>query len=426
MSIRSLCLLSLLLFTGCARYFYCEYNPDELSTINIIDQNGLSETFTSRERVRQYENVDFMTNQPYQKVMRVYGKDEFGNARALITSYHPNGQIQQYLEVVNNRAFGEYKEWYPTGKLKLAAKVIGGVADINTAAEKSWLFDGIAKVWSEEGCIEACICYYKGILEGESLYYHSNGKLWKRIFYKDDKIEGDAEIFLDNGELLQVTHYVEGKKEGVAKRYWAPCQVASEEIYCNDLLVTAFYFDKSNNLIAQIENGNGIRAVFNRESVYEFQQYQNGVLEGKVCVFDERGFLVNTYHMLNQKKHGEEVEYYQQLFSSQIPQPLLSIQWYEDKIQGVCKTWYRNGQLESQREMSNNKKNGIALAYYLDGNLMMIEEYDHGKLLKGKYYKKGEKTPISEVAEGFGLVTVYDADGNYLNKFTYAKGKPDE
>ncbi|MBS4167787.1 hypothetical protein [Parachlamydia sp. AcF125] len=425
MPIRLLCLFYLLCLSGCTRYFYCEYKPEQLSTINIIDQNGLSETFTSRERVKQYENIDFLSNQPYQKVMRVYGKDKFGNSKALITSYYPNGQIQQYLEVVNNRAFGQYKEWYPTGKIKLTATIIGGVADLNTAAEKSWLFDGMAKVWNEEGGIEAYIHYSKGMLEGESVYYHPNGKIWKCVFYKEDKIEGDYEIFLDNGDLLQVTQYAAGKKEGFAKRYWTPCQIAAEEVYENDLLISAFYYDKSNNLIAQIENGYGIRAAFNRESVQEFQEYQNGLLEGKVSVFDEKGFLVNTYHILNQKKQGEEIEFYPQLHNKQPLQPLLSIQWYEGKIQGVCKTWYRNGQLESQREMSNNNKNGISLAYYMDGNLMMIEEYDHGKLVKGKYYKKGEKTPVSEVSEGSGLVTLYDADGNYLNKFSYAKGMPE-
>lgn len=419
-------LLLLLGLSSCMPTGFFVYEPGGLATINIIDQNGLSETYSNADRLRQYENVDFLGNQPYQKVMRVYGKDEIGNSRALITSYHPNGQIQQYLEVVNNRALGTYKEWYQSGKLKLVATIVGGMADINTTAEKSWLFDGCAKVWDENECLHAEINYLKGQLQGESRYYHPNGKLWKSICYKDGELEGDFQIFRETGELLQSTNHVCGKKEGCSKRFWSDNQLAAQENYCDDFLVSAKYYNQTGEEIASIEEGEGFRAIFNRESIYELQEYHMGVLEGKVEIFDEKGILVGVYHMRNQLKHGEEVEYYPPLYSTQTLSPMLSMQWYEGKVQGICKTWYRNGKLESQRELSNNKKNGLCLAYYADGNIMLIEEYEHGKLIKGKYFKKGDKKPVSEVVNGSGLVTMHDADGNYLNKFSYYKGSPEK
>lgn len=415
----------LFVFHACSPMGFFAYFPsEELTSINIIDQNGISETYSNADRLRQYENVDFLGNQPYQKVMRVYGKDDQGNSRALITSYHPNGQIRQYLEVVNNRALGAYKEWYETGRKKLNAYIVGGVADINTAAEKTWLFEGIARAWDENECLQAEIKYAKGLLQGESRYYHPNGKIWKKMYYHDNKLEGNFEIYLDNEDILQTTCYREGKKQGLSKRYWNPNQIAAEEHYVNDLLNSAKYYDKNGKEISSIADGNGCRVTFNKDTIFEMQQYQNGILEGEVKVFDENENLMGMYHMQNQLKHGEEIEYYPPQFFNQHPQSMLSIQWYEGKIQGVCKTWYRNGKLESQREMSNNKKNGICLAYYNDGNLMLIEEYEMGKLLKGKYFKKGDKRPVSEVSEGNGLVTMYDPEGNYLNKYTYAKGVP--
>lgn len=409
---------------ACSQMGFFMYEPSGLTTINIIDQNGLSETYSNADRLKQYENVNFLSNQPYQKVMRVYGKDAQGNSRALITSYHPNGQIRQYLEVVNNRALGEYKEWYETGRKKLSAYIVGGVADINTAAEKTWLFEGTAKAWDENECLEAEIQYAKGLLQGESKYYHPSGKLWKRLFYRDNKLEGNYEILLENGEILQSTCYKEGQRHGPSKRYWTPEQLAADETYENDLLITAKYYNRCGEEIAAIEEGNGYRTIFNKDTIFEIQEYQNGVLEGEVSVFDEKENLMGIYHMQNQLKHGEEIEYFPPLYYNQSPQPMLSIQWYEGKIQGVCKTWYRNGKLESQREMSKNKKNGICLAYYNDGNLMLIEEYEMGKLFKGKYFKKGDKRPVSEVISGNGLVTMHDAEGNYLHKFSYAKGMP--
>ncbi|MBA2727695.1 MAG: hypothetical protein H0U49_05930, partial [Parachlamydiaceae bacterium] len=64
-------------------------------------------------------------------------------------------------------------------------------------------------------------------------------------------------------------------------------------------------------------------------------------------------------------------------------------------------------------------------AWYADGNMMLIEEYDHDKLLKGEYYKKGDRFPVSTVLDGKGIVTFFDADGILLKKVNYRNGKPD-
>ena len=81
--------------------------------------------------------------------------------------------------------------------------------------------------------------------------------------------------------------------------------------------------------------------------------------------------------------------------------------------------------MESQREMSGNTRNGVSTAWYRDGQLMMIEEYESDKLKKGDYYRKGHKQPLSQVINGEGTVTLFDSEGNYLRKIPYVNGKPD-
>ena len=93
-------------------------------------------------------------------------------------------------------------------------------------------------------------------------------------------------------------------------------------------------------------------------------------------------------------------------------------------MQGVAKTWYDNGVQESKREMSNNIKNGILTAWYRDGNLMLIEEYQQDKLVKGEYFRRGERHAISCVKDGGGTVTLFDAEGNFTCKVTYEEGVP--
>ena len=134
---------------------------------------------------------------------------------------------------------------------------------------------------------------------------------------------------------------------------------------------------------------------------------------------------MRVYHMENNLKNGEEYEY-QIRKNSREPKPKLLITWYKGKIQGYVKTWYDNGNIESQREMVNNKRNGLATAWYKDGSLMLIEEYDHDFLLKGEYYKKEDRTPVSEITDGNGIVTIYDGEGHFIRRINYYNGKPQD
>src|SRR5476649_1954299 len=87
-----------LILTGCASK--TAQNSD-LVTIQTLDRNGFSETVSAKERLGKYEKTDFLTPQPYQKVVRVYGKSSQGKTSSKVTTYHTNGQPWQYLEVEN-------------------------------------------------------------------------------------------------------------------------------------------------------------------------------------------------------------------------------------------------------------------------------------------------------------------------------------
>lgn len=415
-----------LFVVGCTSQNYSD-NSLILTSINLIDRNGFSETISNQDRLKQYENIDFLRPQPYQKVLRVYNRDQRGDIHAFVTSYHPNGQAKQYLEVVNNRAFGLYREWFSNGNLKLETNVIGGTADLNTAAERSWLFDGCSKAWDECGNLIAEIPYSKGELQGFSVYYHPNGNVWKRVPFNHNQIEGTSEIYLESGELLQTTSYRQGIKDGPSLRYWIDGSLSSEENYCNGMLMQGSYFDSCGQLAAQINEGTGFRAVFSKEAICELQEYHYGVLEGEVKVYDKNSNPMKIYHIKKGLKHGEEIEFQRiRTMAGEHIVPLLSINWYEGKIQGIVKTWYDDGGLQSQREMSNNAKNGLSTAWYKDGSLMMIEEYEKDRLNKGEYYKRGEKIPISQVEAGKGIATLFDSEGHFLRKINYFNGRPQE
>lgn len=421
--VRWLALLVLLLsMSACTPKTYVDAPPPapKLSIINIIDQNDLTETISTPDRIKQFEHVNFQQNHPYKKVMRIYQRDYKGDVNAYLHTYHSNGQPWQYLVVVNGRAFGPYIEWHPNGKIKIEATVIGGEADLTTGAQKTWLFDGVSLVWDEQGKKLAELPYSKGLLEGESKYFHAGETLWKSIPCHQGLKEGLQQFFFESGELFSEAVFINDNLHGMSRRYWRSGDLAAEEEFYNGKLSNGSYWDTCGTLIAQVISGTGKRVLFGKNTVSLILAYQNGIPDGKTELYSNEGRLISYYYQKDDVKHG--VEY--QLFPG-TQEPKLMLTWYQGKIQGPVKSWYKNGQLENQREMSENTKNGLLTAWYLDGSLMMIEEYDHNKLMRGEYYRKGEKYPVTEVIKGSGTVTIFDAEGTFLRRIAYVNGQPD-
>jgi len=418
--------LTLLLFSGCSKPYLLEYFVVEdvgnvLVSINIIDQNGISETVTNAERLKQYASVDFLAPHSFQKVLRVFQRDCQGDIHACITTYHPNGQLKQYLDVINGHAFGAYREWFANGQMKVDATIVGGNGDLYDGVENSWLFEGICTAWDEEGHLLAKIPYTKGKLEGVSLYYHSCGAIWKQIPFQGGNVEGMQEIFLADGSIFETTNFCKGLKEGPSRRYWKNCALAVEESYCEGRLLEGCYRLADGTPVGGVVGGNGFKVVFGKERVQEFQEYQDGVQAGIVRQLDKKGSVVRTFHMKNGMKDGEEISFY-----PRSTKPQLSIEWSEGKIHGLVKTWFPDGIQESQREMARNKKSGLLTAWYKDGSVMLIEEYDQDKLVKGEYYQQRNSSPISQVIDGKGVATFYSNNGEFIRKVNYRLGWPEE
>lgn len=425
------CIFMVLLFTFASakrsrKQCYQKKKPLQLISVHIVDRNGFSEAITNKDRLGQYQKVDFLQPQSYQKVLRIYARDGKGNMRSVVTSYHENGNPKQFLEILNGRASGQFCEWHENGTMSVYAQVLNGSPDIANGAEKTWVFDGLSCIWDENGHNIAQISYSQGSLEGFSYYFHTSGNVWKIVPYHNNEVNGTMEIYKDSGELLQKVSYSKGLKNGESYRYWNDSQVASYELFNNGKLEKGEYFDKEGQSITEINSGDGYRAIFGKEAVCELQTYKDGYLDGQVQVYNPQGKLKRIYHIKNNIKNGEETEYYvdENAISEEEPKPKLSFNWYEGKVHGIARTWYPNGNLESQREMANNEKNGILTASYRDGNLMLIEEYEKNKLVRGDYFKIGDRVAISEVREGKGTATIFDANGQFIHKIVYERGMP--
>lgn len=414
-------LFILIFFSGCSRT--PSDQSDQIISLQVIDRNGFTETISNKDRLASYQSVDFTHPQPYQKVLRVYGKNTTGQSLSKISSYHPNGHIWQLLEVVDGRAHGLYQEWHANGRMRIECHVIEGLADINDLALTSWVFDGTSSVWNEQCALIAEIYYDKGLLHTPSIYYHTNGQIAQTIPYTQGNIEGTSTSYDEQGNITELVSYVQGQKQGACHGYWSLEQICYEELYDKDLLLTAAYYYLSGRKISEIIEGRGMQSHFKNGILSQRIEFQKGLPQGLVEEFRPDGSLHLAYHVLNEKKHGEEWEYYPPASGEEL-KPKLCLHWQDDQIQGQVKTWYENGVLESQREIQNHKKQGLSFAWYKNGDIMLVEDYANDLLIKASYFKKGDKKPVSKIEDGKGVATLFTSDGIFLKKISYEKGKP--
>jgi antitoxin component YwqK of YwqJK toxin-antitoxin module len=390
---------------------------DSLSLIQIQDRNGLTETISNPDRLNQYKIVDFLSTQPYKKVLRVY--KENGKNSSFITTYHPNGMICQYLEAEEMRAHGAYKEWFPNGQIKIEATVIGGNADVTPDAQETWLFEGVSQVYDENGNIMAQIPYSKGELGGVSTYYYPSGQIKTEVPFEKNEMEGDAVEYLESGLVKSKIHFQKGVKEGEALTFFDDGSLVSRENYSEGLLQSGVYYTPQGEKISEVQNGRGSQAIYNGKEL-TLIEIRGGFVDGVIRKMNSSNELYKLYHIKDGKKSGEEIEFYSG------SSPKLSVYWSENMIHGSVKTWYNTGQIQSQREYSRNQRSGPALAWYPNGALMLLEEYEEDRLLSGQYYKMNKSEPVSTISNGNGVATLYDETGAFNKKVQYVKGKPAE
>lgn len=415
--------LLLLLLISCSTAAKKE-KMDVLSCVQIEDRNGLTETIQNKERVGKYEQIDFLSHQPYQKVLRIFEKNKEGKAKSIITSYHPNGQIAELLEAREMRAFGTYRAWFANGQQKIEALVIGGPADLSPTAQQEWLFDGISKAWDEQGNLSAELPYQKGKLHGLAVHYYQNGNIQQTLMYDQDVLEGEVKTYNEEGLLWIQQTYQNNLLEGPSIAYWNSDTPARIEYYQKGKLETGQYFDAEGLQCSEIQKGQGWKTIYHQDGSYKRVEFQKGLPEGRVEINTSEEELISTYTLRNGKKQGTEKHYY--LFSEVqvLNRPKLSIDWDSDLIHGMTKTWYPTGKQESQREFAKNQRNGMSFAWYQDGSLMYAEEYELDLLMKGTYYHHGQV--ISKITDGTGIATIYDNDGVFIRKISYKEGKPTE
>ena len=95
--------------------------------------------------------------------------------------------------------------------------------------------------------------------------------------------------------------------------------------------------------------------------------------------------------------------------------------------QGLIKSYYPDGKVQSEINYSNNIRNGDAKFYFENGNLEKTLTYVNGRVdgLVKEYYENGKLKLSYTIVNGKkdGPVSFFKEDGSFINDITYEKGK---
>ena len=95
--------------------------------------------------------------------------------------------------------------------------------------------------------------------------------------------------------------------------------------------------------------------------------------------------------------------------------------------EGLVKTYFPNGKIQSEITYVNKIREGAAKFYYDNGNIRQEFSYVNGKVdgLVKEYYESGKLKQTYNIVEGKkeGPVSLFKEDGTYLTDISYIRGK---
>jgi uncharacterized protein len=196
----------------------------------------------------------------------------------------------------------------------------------------------------------------KGERNGPWQYYHFNGLLKGKQFYKDGVLDGEEIFYFDNGALSTTATFKNGEEDGVSKSYYRIGIPLS---------------------IAQYKSGkkNGERRAFSSNgSLKTIENYKADSLDGPFKTFFKTGPLESEGNYKNDELDGPYKAYF--------TNGKLSMEgaYSQGKLTGPWKEYHENGKLKLQETFVDGEAEGEYTEYYDNGQLFYTCNYKKGKV----------------------------------------------
>lgn len=217
---------------------------------------------------------------------------------------------------------------------------------------------GLVSAYYSDGNPERTVSYVKGLREGVMTYYYESGTVRATVFYKNNLVDGAVKSYYENGILAGDCTYKANKLDGICKVYNEDGSILAEEQFKNGL-----------------KEGESIG--YDKDVAVLKSHFKNNILTGR-AVYDENSVLQAELLADDSGVFNRYQSYY--------PNGTLKIdaEMSGNKIVGKVTEYYDNGRIKSKYQINNGSLLGEYVTYRKNGNISYTETYTAGEELEGE------------------------------------------
>jgi antitoxin component YwqK of YwqJK toxin-antitoxin module len=326
---------------------------------------------------------------------------------------YESGQISSEGHMRDGQPDGYWKTYYTNGQLKSLG------TRTNFQLDSIWVF------FSENGDTTERINYKIGKKNGYYFRYAAYNdtvrvnRIIEKTLYLDDKKQGPSYNYFETGQLYQVIPYVAGKRQGQGEEFDRTGNLITLLRYNNDLLYDKEYINRFDN---EKRKQGSWKTFYEDYTVKSESFYKNGLLEGMVKYYNERGKLIES-----------------QLYKEGVLVKNTALT--DENVVEVRTERNPNGSIKSKGAYQGDKKIGIHAYFDAAGAIDSALQFDPTGIIIGKgavdtlEIKQGaweEFDSLGHVAakgsykngESQGKWIFYNSKGKIIQQGSYTKGKP--
>lgn len=325
--------------------------------------------------------------------------------------------------------------------------------------------DGEWRYYTTCGQLESTSMYKGGLSEGQTVWYHKNGKILAKVTYIKDNRDGLYNNFYSN-EVLQIEgNYLKGNKSGIWYEYYNDGTLKKESYYIDgDLRGFVYNYSVSGKLYTKYKynnyavlegiyrcDTNGVvidSAIFKSGTIqfalkgcsgkkYLESNYICGSAHGHQQSYYPNGKNESTGNNYSEYRNGEWIWYYPngkislkgKYFHGEkigtweyydfFGNPTLKCEYLFGESHGTDTWYYSDGKIETQNNFFEDKKNNSSFYYANNGDLREVRYYEHGKYIGYSYHNKTKKlVDTIYTLKGEGEIIAYYYNGNISSQYT--------
>jgi antitoxin component YwqK of YwqJK toxin-antitoxin module len=227
-------------------------------------------------------------------VLFLITKAQHTNPNGYNKFYYDNGAVSSEGLMKDGKPDGYWKNYYKNGKVKTEGN------------RKNFLLDSIWKFYSENGRITKSIEYKEGKKNGLIITYDTAQKpVTKEIFVNDIK-QGVTRHLYPSGKIKQTLPYNNGKPDGISYEFSPDSNIIAIYEYKQGILQNV---ERINRKDSEGKKQGVWKEFFDDGKTKKEERFNDGVLDGYVKVYDEKGNLQKTekFNFGKQVKNAPEL-----------------------------------------------------------------------------------------------------------------------